>query len=270
MILGALIDAGVPLDDLRRALGSLAIEPDAVWTERVTRAGISATKFCVRGEDAPLDRAHDHEGGHDHPHHHPPARSHETVHHVVPRTLVEIDAAIDRSSLSRTGRDRAKELFARLGDAESAVHATPRDKVHLHEVGALDSIIDIVGTVHALEMINADRIVASPLNVGSGSVHSAHGVYPVPAPATLRLLKDAPIYAGPQKAELVTPTGALIVTSYASGYGPVPAMRLKKVGYGAGTRDFEDSPNVLRVLIGDRIRPRRRAASSWSKPRSTT
>ena len=255
MILGALIDAGVPLEELRRALGSLAIDGDGVWTERVTRAGISATKFCVPGEDPVLDHAHDHEHGHehdhDHLHRHPPAHAHETVHHRARRTLAEIDAIIDRSALSRTGKDRAKALFARLGEAEAAIHGTSVDRVHFHEVGALDSIVDIVGTVHALEMINADRIAASPLNVGSGSVRAAHGLYPVPAPATARLLQGTPIYGGPQQAELVTPTGALLVTSYATAYGPVPAMRLTKIGYGAGSRDFEDTPNVLRVLIGE-------------------
>jgi uncharacterized protein (TIGR00299 family) protein len=142
-------------------------------------------------------------------------------------------------------------LFYRLGEAEAAIHGTPIEKVHLHEVGALDSIIDIVGAVFALESLGADRIVASPLNVGSGTIRVAHGLYPVPAPATTRLLQGAPIYAGHQKAELVTPTGALLVTSYASEFGNVPAMRLRAVGYGAGSKDFPDTPNVFRLLVGD-------------------
>ena len=253
MILGALVDAGVPLEDLRDALGRLAVERDAVWTERVTRAGISATKFSVRDE-VPLEHGHSHP--HSHGHHHDQGRGHVSA--VVPdrhahahRSLSEIYKLIDGSSLSGAGKDRAKQLFARLGDAEAAIHGTPLDRVHLHEVGALDSIIDIVGTVHALEMLKVDRFVSSPLNVGSGSIRSAHGTYPVPAPATAWLLRGAPIYSGPQQAELVTPTGALLVTSYAAGYGPVPPMRLQKVGYGAGTREFDDSPNVLRVLIGE-------------------
>jgi hypothetical protein len=255
MVLGALIDAGVALEDVRRALGSLAIAPATVWTERVTRAGISATKFCVRGEHAPLDHAHDHDGGRDHGHHHghshAPTHAHEERHHHVHRSLADINRLIDGSALSRTGKDRARELFNRLGEAESEIHGTPLDQVHLHEVGALDSIIDIVGTVFAMESIGADRIVASPLNVGSGSVHSAHGVYPVPAPATARLLKNAPIYVGPQKVEMVTPTGALLVTAYAQEFGPVPPMRIAQIGYGAGNRDFADTPNVLRVLVGE-------------------
>jgi uncharacterized protein (TIGR00299 family) protein len=118
-------------------------------------------------------------------------------------------------------------------------------------VGALDSIIDIVGAVHAIESLGVDRVVASPLNVGSGSIRSAHGLYPVPAPATLHLLRGVPIYSGPQQAEMVTPTGALLVADYAAGFGTIPAMKVSAVGYGAGARDFADTPNVLRVLIGE-------------------
>jgi uncharacterized protein (TIGR00299 family) protein len=259
MVLGALIDAGVKLEDVRRALGSLAIAPATVWTERVTRAGISATKFCVRGEHAPIDHAHDHDRQHDHGHsdghQHSQARvrtpEHEEKHRHVHRTLADIDRLIDDSALSSAGKDRAKELFVRLGEAEAAIHGTPLSQVYLHEVGALDSIIDIVGTVYAMEAIGAERVIASPLNVGSGSVQSSHGVYPVPAPATARLLKDVPIYVGTQKVEMVTPTGALLVTSYATEFGPVPPMRIAQIGYGAGNRDFADTPNVLRVLVGE-------------------
>ena len=259
MILGALIDAGVPLESVRGALGSLAIERDVVWTERVTRAGLSATKFCVRGEDIP-DHAHDHrEHHHDHDHHHDDGDEQEqkepseTVHHHhgPHRTLAEIHALIDGSALTKNGKDRAKALFQRLGEAEAAVHGISVDRVHLHEVGALDSIIDIVGAVHALEAIGADRVIASPLNVGGGTVRAAHGLYPVPAPATARLLQGAPVYSGTQAVELVTPTGALIVTSYAESFGGIPPMRLDKVGYGAGSRDLPDTPNVLRVLVGE-------------------
>jgi uncharacterized protein (TIGR00299 family) protein len=242
MILGALIDAGVPLESIREALGSLAIDREAVWTDRVQRAGISATKFQVRGEDT----------GHGH-HHHPHEHTHGGVAIEVHahRTLTEIYALIERSRLSPAGKDRAKALFARLGEVEAAIHGTSLDAVHLHEVGALDSIVDIVGSVHALEVIGADRIAASPLNVGSGVVRSAHGLYPVPAPATTRLLEGIPIYSGTQRAEMVTPTGALLITAYATEFGGIPAMKIGSVGYGAGARNFDDAPNVLRVLIGD-------------------
>ena len=238
MILGALLDAGLPLDDLRSALGTLAIDREAVWTERVTRAGVSATKFHVRGEKPPLRHAHDHEDEHGHS-------------HGAHRTLADICLLIDKAALSTPTKNRAKAIFGRLAEAEATVHETPIEQVHLHEVGALDSIIDIVGTVYALDRLGLDRIVASPLNVGSGSIRSAHGLYPVPAPATTRLLQGAPIYSGPQQTELVTPTGALLVTAYADSFGPLPPMRLQRIGYGAGTRDCHDTPNVLRVLIGE-------------------
>jgi uncharacterized protein (TIGR00299 family) protein len=153
--------------------------------------------------------------------------------------------------LSGSAKDRTKQLFTVLGEAEAAIHGTSLERVHLHEVGALDSIIDIAGTVFALEQVGVDRIVSSPLNVGGGTVHSAHGHYPVPAPATIRLLRGAPVYSGAERVELVTPTGALLITGYANEFGPIPAMRVDRVGYGAGTRDFPHSPNVLRVLIGE-------------------
>jgi uncharacterized protein (TIGR00299 family) protein len=251
MILGALLDLGLPLEDLRRALGSLAIDPATVWTERVTRAGVSATKFHVAGEAVGHAHDHAHEGNSGTE---TPPLDHDREHARQPhphRSLAEIYALIDRSALSPQGRDRAKQLFARLGEVEAAIHGVPVDKVHLHEVGALDSVVDIVGTVHAMEAFGADRVVASPLNVGSGSVHSAHGLYPVPAPATTRLLEGVPIYSGPQKAELVTPTGALLITAYAQHFGGLPPMRLQRTGYGAGSRKFSRTPNVLRVLVGE-------------------
>jgi uncharacterized protein (TIGR00299 family) protein len=268
MILGALIDAGVPLDELRRALGSLAVDRDDVWTERVTRAGITATKLNVRGEEAPRDqvgaRGHHTRHGHEHAqgsgHHHEADRPHvhladsvpaATRQHQAHRSLAEIYALIDRSSLGAAGKTRAKELFRRLGEVEAAIHGTTLEKVHLHEVGARDSIVDIVGAVFAFEWLGAENVVCSPLNVGGGTIRSAHGVYPVPAPATARLLQGAPIYASPQNVELVTPTGALVLSGYARSYGPVPPMRLRAVGYGAGSRDFPDTPNVLRVLVGE-------------------
>ena len=233
MILGALLDVGVPLDGLRAALGSLAVDYGDASTRRVVRSGIAATKFAVherRGESG----THIHSRDNHHGHH----------------SLAEIAGLIDRSALSDAGKVRAKRLFQRLGEAEAAIHDVPIEQVHLHEVGSIDSIIDIVGAVFALEWIGADEITSSPLNVGSGTIQSAHGLLPVPAPATARLLAGAPVYAGTVAAELVTPTGALIVTDYAHGFGPLPLMRIDKVGYGAGDRDFPGHPNVLRVFIG--------------------
>ena len=228
MVLGALVDAGVPFEALRSALGSLALNGCEVSTRRVVRAGLSATKFDV----------HENGGTAGHPHRH----------------LSGIFKLIDQSALSQKGRERAKALFRRLADAEAAIHDTPVEKVHLHEVGAVDSIIDIVGAVYALDWFGVDRIVSSPLNVGGGTVVSAHGTIPVPAPATVRLLGDAPIYSGEVQKELVTPTGALLVSSYASSFGPVPSMKVERVGYGAGDNDFPSTPNVLRVLVGTETR----------------
>ena len=244
MTLGALLDAGLPFDDLKRALGSLALGDAHIHAKRVLRTGVSATKFSVH--------EHKHDSAHSHDHEHGPHHSHDHDHssHHPHRSLPEIFTLIDGSALSPAGRDRAKAMFQRLGEAEAAIHQMPVDQVHLHEVGSLDSIIDIVGAVFAMEWAGADRIVCSPLNVGGGLVTSAHGVFPVPAPATVRLLGEAPVYSGAVQKELVTPTGALIATTYASSFGPIPAMSVERVGYGAGDRDDPVTPNVLRVLIG--------------------
>ena len=274
MILGALLDAGVPLEALRGALGSLAIEHGVLSTERVLRSGISATKFRLlephaqvpaqvqpaaaerqahqhthssghsHGHDAPgvhLSSAHDH-SEHGHAHAHTPGAAH--------HTLADIEGYIGRSALSPAGKARAVSLFHRLAEAEAAIHDMPLDRIHLHEVGAIDSIVDIVGAVFAMEFLGADRIVSSPLNVGSGTVTCAHGAFPVPAPATVRLLKGAPIYSQGVAVELTTPTGALLITDYAQTFGPMPAMRVSAVGYGAGDKDFSGYPNVLRVVLG--------------------
>ena len=258
MILGALLDAGVPFEGLRAAVGSLAIDGCDLSAERVLRAGISATKFrAIEGETAKAVHAHDghhhHEHDHGHSHAHPehPTHPKHPKHHHPHRSLPEIHALIDRSALTPAGKDRAKGLFERLAVAEAAIHQMPMEQVHLHEVGALDSIVDIVGAVYALDHVNADRVVVSPINVGRGMVQSAHGVFPVPAPATVRLLGDAPVFSRGPEAELLTPTGALLLTGYAQAFGPIPAMRVASTGYGAGDHQFADTPNVLRVLIGE-------------------
>ncbi len=289
MVLGALLDAGLPLEALRGALGSLAIDDFEVTAEKVLRAGVSATKFRLveKGAAAAQPVAHSHEHTHAHPHSHGPGQSHSHAHshdhphehghthegahshdhahaagqapvavaghtHAHPhRTLPEIFGHIDRSALSPSGKAKAQALFQRLAEAEAAIHQMPVERVHLHEVGALDSIVDIVGAVFALEWFGADEILSSPLNVGRGMVHSAHGVFPVPAPATVRLLGDAPVYSRGPEAELLTPTGALLLTAYAARFGALPPMRITATGYGAGDRDFHDTPNVLRVMAGE-------------------
>jgi pyridinium-3,5-bisthiocarboxylic acid mononucleotide nickel chelatase len=231
MILGALLDAGLPFDELKRALGSLAVDGWDISVDRVIKTGVTAAKFRVH--EHAMAQANQPANGHKHYH------------------LKSIFASIERSALSETGKAKAVKMFTRLGEAEALIHGTTLEKVHLHEVGALDSIIDIVGAVFALEWFGADRIVVSPINVGGGMVNSAHGVFPVPAPATLALLTDAPVYSSGIQSELLTPTGALILTEYAAAFGPVPAMRILKVGYGAGDRELKETPNVVRVLVGE-------------------
>lgn len=289
MILGSLIDAGVPFSDIASVVGSLGLDGVRVTHRRVDRAGIGATKFDVvdggpaqaqraatDGEDtsgsAPLSAAgpHDHNGEHDHRDHHhdrhdhddhgdhPPSHGHHRSgdpanarrgHHH--RGLSDIVSLIERADLSSAACERAVSLFRRLAEVEAQIHQMPVEDVHLHEVGAVDSIVDIVGAVRALELIGVDRVVASPLNVGSGTVFCAHGELPVPAPATAKLLVDVPIYAAGPAVELLTPTGALLLSAYAETYGPVPAMRLARIGYGAGDRDLAGRPNVVRALVGD-------------------
>ena len=228
MVIGAVLDAGLPFDTLRTALGSLALEDECLLSaERVSRSSIAATKFTV------TETAGDAGGAHRHRH------------------LAGVTQLVESSALSNASKQRANRLFRRLAETEAAIHQVPVEQVHLHEVGALDSIVDIVGGVFALEWFGADRIVASPINVGSGTVTCEHGTLPVPAPATAALVTGAPVYAAGPPGELLTPTGALLVTEFAGEYGPVPPMRIEKIGYGAGARDPAARPNVLRVLVGE-------------------
>jgi pyridinium-3,5-bisthiocarboxylic acid mononucleotide nickel chelatase len=268
MVLGALLDAGLPEADLRHALGSLAVGHELHVT-KVLRAGITATHIRVSSShghehashppspEASAGQAH----SHPHPPHpphspHSPHSPHPSHHHDLAshshRSLAEIAHLIDHSALSAAGKARAVGLFRRLAEAEAAIHSMSVEDVHLHEVGAVDSIIDIVGAVFALEWFGIDDIVSSPLNVGSGTVQMAHGTFPVPAPATVRLLVGVPVYSSGIPAELVTPTGALVISDYARSYGPLPAMTVSRIGYGAGTRNLDPVPNVLRVLVGER------------------
>ena len=227
MLIGALLDAGLPFDTLRAAVGSLALDDGCtVSAQRVSRSGIAATKFTVA--ETPGDA-----GTHRHRH------------------LTGITKLVERSALSDSSKQRANRLFRRLAETEATIHQMPVEKVHLHEVGALDSIVDIVGGVFALEWFGADRIVASPINVGSGTVTCEHGTLPVPAPATATLVSGVPVYAAGPPGELLTPTGALLVTEFAGEYGALPPMRIEQIGYGAGTRDPAGHPNVLRVLVGE-------------------
>jgi len=229
MLLGALVDLGLGLDELRAELQKLPIGGFRLQSHRVHRSGLHATKVDVVIEHEPVH-------GHDHPH--------------AQRGLAEILEILQGSALDRAVRDRAASLFRRLAEAEAAVHGTSVEEVHFHEVGAVDAIVDIVGGCFGLAWLRADRFVASPLNVGSGTVTMSHGVFPVPAPATALLVAGAPVY-GAGDGELLTPTGALLVTGHATSYGPLPPLTLQGVGHGAGSREVAGRPNVLRLLVGE-------------------
>ncbi len=239
MILGALLDLGLPLEGLKEAVDSLGLEGVKIERARVDRSGVGATNVHVLNDESFKDHAsHQHESGQPHHHHHH-------------RNLSAINKIIDGSGLTSSVKDRSKHLFRRLAEAEADVHQQSVEEIHFHEVGAVDSIVDVVGAVFGLEWIGVDRVVASAVNVGSGRVKCAHGVFPVPAPATTYLLSDVEVYATSVDAELLTPTGALIISDYADSYGLMPQLKIRQVGYGAGDLDIPDSPNVLRLILGD-------------------
>ncbi len=238
MLLGALLDLGLPLDDLRSALGHLLPEGAALEAARVVRGGIAATSFRVIEPPATPHHPAGHHDGHAHHHHHH-------------RRLEDVLALVDKTAFAPSTRARARRLYERLARVEADMHQVSLDRVHLHEVGALDSVVDIVGAVWAIDALGVDRVVSSPLNVGAGRVKTEHGLLPVPAPATARLLEGAPVYSDGTPFEMVTPTGALLVTGHASAYGPMPAMTIRKNGYGAGSREIATHPNVLRATLGE-------------------
>ncbi len=223
MFIGALIDCGLDFDLLKSELEKLKVTGYELSLTRVDRSGISASKFDV----------------HLHGHHH---------HH---RALSEIKQMIASSSFSDRIKGRAQKIFQRIGEAEAKIHNIPVESVHFHEVGAIDSIVDVVGACIGLDTLNIEKIFSSALHVGSGTFQCAHGTYPVPGPATAELLRGVPIYSKEIEGELVTPTGAAIISTMASGYGPMPMMKIERIGYGAGTRTYPKFPNVLRAVIGE-------------------
>lgn len=237
MLLGALVDAGVPLETLAETAAALNVGA-RLEAKKVTRAGIAATKVDVLTDEHDHGHTHDHGDGHTHSH---PAHRH----------LSAILKIIDAAPLAERVKERSKRAFQQLGEAEAAIHAIPVEKVHFHEVGAVDTIVDIVCTAMGCELLGVDRWMASPLNVGSGTVECAHGTLPVPAPATLALLGDAPVYAAGPPMERVTPTGAAILRMLEVEFGTIPAMRVQARGYGAGGRDSAGQPNVVRLVVGD-------------------
>ena len=277
MFLGALVDAGVSPQLLQDTVAALGLGAK-LEISRVMRSGISATKVDVwiDGEkDMPREEYwakqeasqshdhHDHGHGHDHDHvhlqehHHshgessragaPAPHKHEHSH----RGLTEIRKIISAAQISESAKKTAISIFEALGSAEAKIHDVPVETIHFHEVGAVDAIVDIVCAAVGVEALGVDEIVCSSLNVGGGTVKCAHGTFPVPAPATVELLKDAPVYSANVQAELVTPTGAAIVKTLAKRFSAFPEMKVEKSAYGAGSRDFPGHPNVLRIVIGE-------------------
>ncbi|MCS6951897.1 MAG: nickel pincer cofactor biosynthesis protein LarC [Bryobacterales bacterium] len=221
MLVGALADAGAPPEALLEGLRGLGLEASYEFT-RTRRAGIAATKFHVRG-----GRSANH------------------------RHLHQILDLIERSGLPERVRRNAAAVFQNLGQAEAKIHGLPIEKVHFHEVGAVDSISDIVGACLGLELLGVEAVHCSAVNVGSGTVQTEHGTLPVPAPATAELLRGKPVYAQGPAAELTTPTGAALAVTLACEFGPMPPLRISQTGYGAGERDFPQQANVLRVIVGE-------------------
>jgi uncharacterized protein (TIGR00299 family) protein len=259
MFLGALLDAGVSPKVLEDAVAALNVGA-RLKICRVSRSGIQATKVDVLvNEQKETTRAaigegqnHAHAGQHGHSHEHGNVPDHSHSHlHEHGRGLNEIKKIINGAKLSEPAKRTAIGIFERLGAAESKIHNVPIEKIHFHEIGAVDAMVDIVCAAVGAEALGVDEFVCSPLNTGGGTVECAHGTFPVPAPATLELLKGAPVYSSAIQAELVTPTGAAIVTTLAKRFECFPAMRIEKTGYGAGTRDFPAHSNVLRITVGE-------------------
>ncbi len=222
MLLGAAIDLGVPLARVRKALEGLPLDGYKISSRRITRAALRVRRVHVRLEADP----------------------------DVHRGWREIRRVLSKGGLEPPVRRRAEAVFRRLLEAEAEVHGTTFDRVHLHEAGGVDAIVDVVGTCFALEQLAVDRVVVSPMRSGFGRVRCAHGVYPVPAPATALLCRGVPVFAGDIPGEHLTPTGAALLTTLADEWGEMPAMTLEAVGYGAGAREREDDPNALRMLLG--------------------
>jgi pyridinium-3,5-bisthiocarboxylic acid mononucleotide nickel chelatase len=233
MLLGALVDLGLSIDQLAGELAKVPLSGYRLAAHKVHRSGLHATKVDVVTHDNAGSATDGHGHGHEHT-----------------RTLPDILRMLAQSGLDAEIKERASACFRRLADAEGAVHGVPPEAVHFHEVGAVDSIVDVVGGVIGLSWLRADRFAASPLNVGTGTVSMAHGVFPVPPPATAALVLGVPVY-GAGEGELLTPTGALLVTEHARAYGPLPPVRVEAIGHGAGTRDTADRPNVLRLIVGE-------------------
>lgn len=225
MMMGALIDLGANIRSIEEKLSTFPIESFSLQVEGVMKKGIFAQQFAVIENEE--ERATDHR------------------HYSTIRAMIE-----ESDALSTREKERSLAIFQPIAASEAKIHDEPLEKVHFHEVGAVDSIVDIVGTAIALEQLQVDHIVASPVAVGSGTIEIDHGTYPVPAPATLHMLTHIPIERTDVRGELTTPTGAGFLKGLVTEFGPLPSMTIEKVGYGAGEKDFPHHPNVLRLCLG--------------------
>lgn len=258
MVLGALVNAGVDPDKLNTELAKLKLDEFTLRFEEATKHSISGTRAVVETADLTTEDSHGHNGSLEPHHHHTHNHGHEHNHehhdhshtHGPSRHLSDIFTILDNSDLEEAIIDRAKRIFDRLAAAEAKVHNTSKDQVHLHEVSGIDAIVDIVGAVVGLHLLEINEIHASPLSLGGGFVRCAHGLMPVPAPGTMELLRGVPVRQTEIRKELVTPTGAAIITTLADEFGTMPEMTIDQIGYGAGTRNLEEQPNLLRLCVG--------------------
>jgi uncharacterized protein (TIGR00299 family) protein len=266
MFLGACLDLGMPVEVLMDVVARLGLPGISVESRKASRGGFVGTRFRVLSEGRPIEGPdpeeqhghhhhdhhhhdhHHHDHHHDH-HHHDHGHPHDHHHHGPTRGLAEIRELIQRSSLSGPVKERALRLFQRLGEAEAKAHGMPIEHVHFHEVGAVDSIVDLVGAAAAVEHLAPSRITCGPVNLGSGRVKMAHGEVPIPAPATAELLRGVPVFGGPG-GELTTPTGAVLLAELVEEFLELPSMVLDGVGYGLGKKDLPSHPNALRLLRG--------------------
>jgi uncharacterized protein (TIGR00299 family) protein len=262
MMLGALVHAGVDPELFRRTVSALGVNA-RIEVHAVNRSGISSTKVdVITGEAGAddqhvvLEPKHEHEHGHDHHHEHSHDHEHKDhthEHHDHGRSLHEIEKLIGAGKLEPAVRDLALRAFRLLGEAEAKIHNIPLEEIHFHEVGAVDAIVDITCAAAGCVSLGVERWLCSPVNVGGGTVKCAHGVFPVPAPATAELLKGARVYSSGINAELVTPTGAAILRALNVEYVAMPELTIDRIGYGAGSRDLQETANVARITIGDAV-----------------
>jgi len=267
MTLGALVDAGLDLEELQEGLRGLALDGYSIERNTVLRGAFQCTRVKIilaEGNNPPAEESskepfpahahsHTHEPNHEHSHSHSHAAEESVSPQAVERTLSSILELIDSSELPQKTRENAKAVFRRLAEAEARVHGVDIEEIHFHEVGAVDSIVDIVGSCLALELLEIDEVYCAPVTVGTGFVEGAHGRMPLPAPATAELLKGFPIQQFDSHAELTTPTGAALMTTLAKEFGPMPPVNITSIGLGAGDERNGAVPNALRVFLADKL-----------------